>query len=137
VSGETTEGGLARLPAALTKHVPDIVVLELGGNDALRGYPVERIAANVDAMVVLVERAGARAVLVGMRIPPNYGPRYANAFAALFEDIAKRHHVAFVPFPLIDVAADPDMMQADGIHPTAAAQGKILEHVLAVLEPLL
>jgi len=137
ISGETTEGALARLPAALAKHAPDIVVLELGGNDALRGYPVDRIEANIEAMTALVANAGARVVLVGMQIPPNYGPRYANAFKALYEDVARREQLAFVPFPMLDFAADPDMMQADGIHPTAAAQGKILEHVLAVLSPLL
>ena len=137
VSGETTDGGLARLPAALAKHDPDIVVLELGGNDALRGYPVERIRANIEAMTALVAKAGARVVLVGMQIPPNYGPRYADAFKALYEDVARRQNLAFVPFPLLDFATNPDMMQADGIHPTAAAQCKILDHVLEALSPLL
>jgi len=137
ISGETTDGALARLPAALAKHNADIVVLELGGNDALRGYPIERIRANIEAMTALVAKAGARVVLVGMQIPPNYGPRYADAFKALYEDVARREHLAFVPFPLLDFATDPVMMQADGIHPTAAAQGKILDHVLVALSPLL
>ena len=137
ISGETTGGGLARLPAALAAHDPDLVVIELGGNDALRGYPLERIRDNLDALVRLVLEAGRDVLLVGMEIPPNYGPRYTAGFAGLFKEVAETHQVALVPFLLEQVALSPGLMQADGIHPTAEAQALLLDTLWPHLEPLL
>jgi acyl-CoA thioesterase-1 len=137
VSGETTSGGLARLPSTLATHSPAIVVLELGGNDALRGYPLERIRGNLDRMVTLARDAGSAVLLVGMQIPPNYGQPYVEGFAALFRDVAGAQDVPLVPFLLEGVALAPGLMQDDGIHPTAAAQPLMLETIWPVLEPLL
>ncbi|HLW23350.1 MAG TPA: arylesterase [Steroidobacteraceae bacterium] len=137
VSGETTTGGLSRLPRALALHHPAVVVLELGGNDGLRALPLEAVRANLEKMINLAQGAHARVVLLGMRIPPNYGPDYAQRFAALFEDIAQKRKLPFVPFLLGRVALDPDQMQADGIHPNAAAQPVLLDAVWPVLRPLL
>jgi acyl-CoA thioesterase-1 len=137
VSGETTGGGLARLPAALARHTPDIVVIELGGNDALRGYPVASIEQNIDRMATIVRESGAEPVIVGMHIPPNYGPRYTDAFHRLFAAVAERHGAAYVPFLLDGVATEAGLMQEDGIHPTAAAQRTMLENAWATLSALL
>jgi len=135
VSGETTGGGRARLPAALSEHNPDLVLIELGGNDGLRGYPLDQIRANLDHMVRAA--AGRRVLVLGMQIPPNYGPRYAQGFARLFEAVADAHEVVYVPFLLERVALAPELMQDDGIHPTAAAQPTMLDAVWPYLEPLL
>jgi len=137
VSGETTGGGLARLRDALALHTPDIVLIELGGNDALRGYPIARIRDNLTAIASQANAAGAKVVLAGMQIPPNYGPRYTSGFHETFIDVAARNDATLIPFLLDGVATDADLMQPDGIHPTAAAQGRILENVWSVLEPLL
>jgi acyl-CoA thioesterase-1 len=137
ISGDTTAAGLARLPRALELHKPAIVVIELGGNDALRGYPTERIEHNLAAMIELSKDAGAAVLLLGMEIPPNYGARYTQAFHALFADVAARTRVAFVPFLLDGVATDDALMQADGIHPTAGAQPRLLDNVWRAIEPLL
>jgi len=137
ISGDTTSAGLARLPRALELHKPAIVVIELGGNDALRGYPTDRIEQNLDTMIGLSRDAGAAVLLLGMEIPPNYGARYTQAFHALFADVAARTRVAFVPFLLDGVATDDALMQADGIHPTAAAQKRLLDNVWSALQPLL
>lgn len=137
ISGETTGGGLARLPDALADHQPAVVIIELGGNDGLRGYPIDRIRDNLSRMVRLVQDAGSQPLLVGMQIPPNYGPRYTRSFADVFAEVAERHEVPLVPFLLARVALEPDLMQADGIHPTAAAQGVLLDTVWPHLEPLL
>lgn len=137
VSGDTTGGGLARLPDALALHEPDIVVIELGGNDALRGYPVDRIARNLDAMTTQVSEVGAKVVIAGMQIPPNYGPRYTESFFSAFADVAQRHQATLIPFLLDGIATDEGLMQGDGIHPTAAAQPRILDNVWPLLAPLL
>jgi acyl-CoA thioesterase-1 len=137
VSGETTGGGLARLPDALAAHQPDVVVIELGGNDGLRGYPLPRIRDNLEKMVTLARDAGSAVLLVGMQIPPNYGPPYTQGFAALFREVAASHSVPLVPFLLEQVALTPALMQDDGIHPTAAAQPMLLDTVWPHLEPLL
>jgi acyl-CoA thioesterase I len=137
VSGETTAGGLARLPDALEEHAPDVVIIELGGNDGLRGYPIDAIRDNLSRMVELAQAAGSRVLLVGMQIPPNYGPRYTQAFADVFTEVAERHEVALVPFILDQVALVPELMQSDGIHPTAQAQGLMLDTVWPHLSPLL
>lgn len=136
-SGETTGGALARLPRALATHRPAVVIVELGGNDGLRGLPVADIRANLESIVELSQRAGARILLVGMRIPPNYGPTYTRQFHELFGQLAAKHRLAQVPFLLEDVALDDGLMQADGIHPNAAAQPGLLAEVWRRLEPLL
>jgi len=137
VSGETTTGGLARLPRALTVHKPQIVVLELGGNDGLRGLPLETSRANLEKMIQLSKAAGAEVVLLGMKMPPNYGPRYAAGFERIFAELARRYRLAFEPFFLEKIALVPGMLQADGLHPTAKAQPAMLDSVWSVLKPLL
>ncbi|HZM35878.1 MAG TPA: arylesterase [Burkholderiales bacterium] len=137
VSGDTTAGGRARLKSALERHRPAVVVIELGGNDGLRGLPVAQMRDNLAAMVQMARAAGARVLLVGMRIPPNYGPDYADAFAAAFEQVAKAHKTAFVPFFLEGFAEDPAMFQDDRIHPTEAAQPVMMERIWKALRPIL
>jgi len=137
VSGETTAGGLARLPRALSVHHPAVVVLELGGNDGLRALPIEQMRANLSRMIDLAKDAGAKILLLGMRIPPNYGREYTEQFGAVFADLARDKHVPLAPFLLRDVALHPDLMQADGVHPVEAAQPLLLATVWPALEPLL
>jgi acyl-CoA thioesterase-1 len=137
VSGETTAGGLARLPRALSIHHPAIVILELGGNDGLRALPVAEMRANLSKMIDLGVAAGSKVLLLGMRIPPNYGPQYTEAFAGAYADLAREKHVAVVPFLLSGVAQNPDLMQADGVHPNGTAQPKLLDNVWPALVPLL
>lgn len=137
LSGETTGGGLARLPGALTDHRPEVVIIELGGNDGLRGYPVDRIRDNLTDMVRLAQEAGSRVLLVGIEIPPNYGPRYTRAFAAVFREVAQARSVPLVPFILEQVALQPELMQDDGIHPTADAQPLLLDTVWPYLADVL
>ena len=137
VSGETTGGGLARLPKALQAHDPDVVVIELGGNDGLRGYPIRSIRENLAKLIGLSRASGAAVLLVGMQIPPNYGPRYTGAFRDVFPSVAEREAVPLVPFLMEQVALVPGMMQSDGIHPTAAGQPLMLDTVWPYLEPLL
>jgi len=136
VSGETTAGGLSRLPAELERHRPSIVVLELGANDALRGQPLAATRANLERMIALVRRAHAQPVLVGLMIPPNYGIDYAREFREVFTTIARREKVALVPFLLAGVVEHDELFQPDRLHPTAAAQPRILENVWATLHPL-
>jgi len=137
ISGDTTAGGRARLPAALKRQRPQIVILELGGNDGLRGLPLRETRANLDAMIKAAHAAGARVLLVGIHLPPNYGPDYAGKFHAIYHDLARAHNTALLPFLLDGVALTPGLMQADGIHPRAAAQPRLLGNVWPVLEPLL
>jgi len=137
VSGETTQGGLARLPRALETHKPAVVIVELGGNDGLRGLPLKASRDNLDKIVGLARAAKAKVVLVGMIIPPNYGPRYGQEFRDMFTDLAAKYPVAFVPFLLDQVALNPELMQADGIHANARGQPKMLENVWPKLKPLL
>ena len=137
VSGETTTGGLNRLPELLLEHNPQIVVLELGGNDGLRGYPTAKILNNLLAMTELVLNAGAKPVIITMRIPPNYGPRYTRGFEAVFAEAAKQSGAALVPFLFEALAVSDDLMQDDGIHPTAKAQPLLVEGFLPYLEPLM
>jgi acyl-CoA thioesterase I len=136
-SGETTGGALARLPRALERHRPAVVVIELGGNDGLRGLPVAQVRGNLDRLIRLSREGGAEVLLVGMRIPPNYGPTYTREFHSLFGELAKIHNVALVPFFLDGIALDDSLMQEDGIHPNAAAQPRLLAQVWPRLEPLL
>ncbi len=137
VSGETSAGGLSRLPAALKQHKPDILILELGANDGLRGLKPALLADNLKAMVSAARAAGARVLLVGMRMPPNYGPAYTSSFEQSFSDVAKADKVPLVPFLFDGFADRPDLFQTDGIHPTAAAQPLILDTVWRGLTPLL
>jgi acyl-CoA thioesterase I len=137
VSGETTEGGLARLPRALSLHHPQIVILELGGNDGLRALPIADMRSDLSRMIELSRAAGAEVLLLGMRIPPNYGPTYTSQFSAVYPDLAHALHVATVPFLLEGVALHADLMQADGIHPDQAGQPRLLDNVWPVLAPLL
>ncbi|HEV8018049.1 MAG TPA: arylesterase [Steroidobacteraceae bacterium] len=137
VSGETSAGGLERLPRALELHQPGLVILELGANDGLRGLPVSAMRDNLAAMVRLAHAAGARVLLVGIRIPPNYGPRYTEEFARIFPELANQYHLPLVPFLLETVALDPALMQADGMHPNPAGEPRVLDTVWPHLKPLL
>jgi len=134
VSGETTAGGLQRLPRALALHKPEIVILELGGNDGLRGLPIATTRDNLSRMVERSLGANARVLLLGMKVPPNYGPRYSQSFEQTFADLASRHKLAYIAFFLDKVALAPGLMQADGLHPTAGAQPLMLESVWTTLE---
>ena len=140
ISGDTTSGGRTRLPTLLKQQKPDVVVLELGGNDALRGLPLPMTRDNIDAMAKAAKASGAKVVIAGMRLPPNYGRQYGDQFAALFASVAQAQNAALVPFLLKGVADGPkadSLFQPDRIHPTAAAHPIILENVWPVLEPLL
>jgi acyl-CoA thioesterase-1 len=137
VSGETSGGGLARLPALLAEHQPMIVILELGGNDGLRGHPINVMRQNLEKIIAASQAANAQVLLLGMHIPPNYGARYARTFHQAYIDLAKKYQLSFVPFFLDQVANNAALMQSDGIHPTAEAQGTMLDHVWPTLEPLL
>jgi len=137
VSGDTTAGGRSRLGAALEHNRPAIVILELGANDGLRGLPVAQMKANLDTMIGESRKAGAKVLLVGMRMPPNYGPDYTGAFAATYDELAKSRGTALVPFLLEDLADQPELFQADRLHPTEAAQPLLLERVWKALRPLL
>lgn len=137
ISGDTTRGGVARLPLALDAHRPAVVIVELGGNDGLRGLDVAQMRANLSRMITLSRESGAEVLLVGMRIPPNYGRRYTEAFHAAYGELARKHRVALVPFMLDGVALDPALMQNDGVHPRVEGQPRILENIWPHLEPLL
>jgi acyl-CoA thioesterase-1 len=137
VSGETTDGGRARLARALAIQRPGIVILELGANDGLRGLPLDEVRANLVAMIDAAQKGGSRVLLLGMRIPPNYGATYSERFHAIYGELADKYHVPFVPFLLDKVALDPDMIQQDGLHPNAQAQPQLLEAIWPALRPML
>jgi len=137
ISGETTAGGLARLPRALALHHPRIVIIELGANDGLRALPIAQMRDNLAQMVKLSAAAGARVLLLGMRIPPNYGPEYTEQFHQVFSDLARDESLPLVPFLLNDIALTPGLMQADGLHPNELGQPKLLDNVWPALNPLL
>jgi acyl-CoA thioesterase-1 len=137
VSGETTAGGVQRLPRLIKEHQPNIVVIELGGNDGLRGYPTSGIRKNLQTLISTSMDADAKVLLIGMQIPPNYGKRYTDAFAQNYVQLADKYTLALVPFLLESVAGRPALMQSDGIHPTAEAQALILQNVLPTLRALL
>jgi len=136
-SGETTGGALARLPRALARHRPAVVILELGGNDGLRGLPIGDVRGNFEDLIRLSRETEARVLLIGMRIPPNYGPAYTQTFHELYGDLARQHGLPLVPFFLDGIALDDSLMQDDGLHPAASAQPKLLELVWPELKPLL
>lgn len=137
ISGDTSAGGQARLPALLAEHKPELVILELGGNDGLRGQQPTQLQQNLASMIDRSRDAGAKVLLLGMQIPPNYGPRYTNAFKAVYSSLAEEKKVPLVPFFLEGVGGIPELMQADGLHPAAGAQQKLLENVWPTLKPLL
>ncbi len=137
ISGETTAGGRARIDATLARFRPAIVIVELGGNDGLRGMHVSEVKANLSAIVDHSQKAGARVLIVGMKVPPNYGDEYTRAFEGAFVDVAKRYRAALVPFMLEGFAEKPEYFQPDHIHPTAEAQPLILDRVWRGLRPLL
>ncbi len=140
ISGDTTAGGRSRLPALLARHRPQVVVIELGGNDALRGLPLAATQDNLAAMARAAKASGARVLIAGMAVPPNYGRKYSDDFSALFARVAKAEGVALVPFLLAGVADAPDAegwFQADRIHPKAEAHPRLLDNVWPVLRPLL
>jgi len=137
VSGETSSGGLERLPHLLALHHPAIVMLELGANDGLRGLPLQTVHDNLDRMITMARDSGAQVLLLGIRLPPNYGVRYTDGFAGLYSDLARQKKVPWVPFLLAGVALDPALMQADGLHPVAAGEPRVLDTVWPSLIGLL
>lgn len=137
VSGETTDGGLARLPAMLAKYQPELVILELGGNDGLRGLPIKQMTANLEAMIEMISDQGAATLLTGIQIPPNYGPRYTQPFFDQYQELANKHEIELVPFLIDGIPQQPELMQADGIHPVAEAQPMVLNNVWPFLQPML
>lgn len=137
ISGDTSAGGAARLPALLAEHQPQLVIVELGGNDGLRGLPPGQLQQNLASMIDASRGAGAKVLLLGMRIPPNYGERYTTAFAKVFDDVAADKNVPLVPFLLEGVGGIDKLMQDDGVHPAVEAQPQLLENVWPTLKPLL
>ncbi|MFP6849535.1 MAG: arylesterase [Pseudomonas sp.] len=137
ISGDTSAGGAARLPALLKEHQPDLVIIELGGNDGLRGQPPAQLQQNLAAMAQASQQKGAKVLILGMQLPPNYGVRYTTAFAAVFPKVASETGSALVPFMLEGVGGVPSLMQNDGIHPNLEAQPKLLDNVWPALKPLL
>ncbi|HSC46466.1 MAG TPA: arylesterase [Gammaproteobacteria bacterium] len=137
VSGETTSGGLTRLPQALEQNRPAVVILELGANDGLRGTPVKVMQDNLGRMIQLSRKAGAKVLLAGILLPPNYGQRFTQEFSAVYTGLAQRYHVSLLPFLLEGVAEQRQLMQADGMHPVATAEPRVLDNVWPKLAPLL
>ncbi len=137
ISGETSAGGLARLPALLKQHSPALVVVELGANDGLRGLPLAQLRDNLARILGAIRAADARAVLVGIELPVNYGPHYRDGLRELYRGLAHEFNVPLVPFLLDGVALDPALMQDDGLHPKAAGEPRVLDNVWSVLEPAL
>ena len=137
ISGETTAGGAARIAAELMRTKPAVVVIELGANDGLRGLSLKQTRSNLDAIIGASVRAGSRVLLVGMRLPPNFGPAYTQGFEKNYVDLSRRYKTAFVPFLLAPIAAERKNFQADNMHPVAAAQPRLRDHVWPALAPLL
>ena len=137
ITGDTTAGGRARLPALLARHKPSIVIVELGGNDGLRGGNLQSTRANLDAMVAAIQQSGAAALIVGMKLPPNYGPVYTREFDAIYTEIAKARKVPLVPYFFEGIGERNEFFQPDRIHPTASAQPHLLDNVWPALKPLL
>lgn len=137
IPGDTSSGGLARLPGLLETHRPHIVIIELGGNDGLRGLPVQSLHSNLARIIELTRESGAAAILAGIQIPPNYGPAYAGAFASTYPELAAEFEIPLVSFLMKDVALNGELMQSDGLHPNARGSEVMLENVWAVLAELL
>jgi acyl-CoA thioesterase-1 len=137
ISGETTSGGRYRIEQVLAEHLPAVVILELGANDGLRGLPLDAAASNLNAIISICRNRKARVLLIGMRLPPNYGNAYTTKFQAIYPQLAQRHKIPFLPFLLEGFADNPDLFQADGLHPTTAVQPLIMERVWKILQPML
>jgi acyl-CoA thioesterase-1 len=137
ISGETTSGGLARLPPLLAENKPALVIVELGANDGLRGLPIAQIRENLTKIIGACRDAGAAVVLAGIELPINYGPQYRDGLRAMYRDLAQEFNLPLVPFLLAGVALDPNLMQDDGLHPKAEGEPKVLDNVWPVLEPAL
>lgn len=137
ISGETTSGGLSRLTNTLAKTKPNIIIIELGANDGLRGLPVKEMKANLDAIIKQSKKINAKVLLIGMKIPPNYGPQYTEAFSDAYLQLSQQHQVALVPFMLDNIAAKPTLIQDDGLHPNALAQSMLLDNIWPTLQQLL
>ena len=137
ISGDTTAGGLARLPALLTQHKPAVVIVELGGNDGLRGLSPDQAKRNLAVMITRAQSSGAKVLILGVKLPPNYGTRYTERFQKLYRELAAEKRVPLVPFILDGVATKNDLMQSDGLHPNERAQPRILENVWGQLQRLL
>ena len=137
ISGDTTANGLTRLPTTLQKHQPDIVIVELGGNDGLRAQPVSLIRNNLKLIIEIIQKNEAQAILAGMRLPPNYGPGYVDSFEQIYPDLARQYDLVLIPFFMQGVAAVSGLMQNDGIHPNAEAQAILLDNVWMHLQPVL
>ncbi|WP_461516669.1 arylesterase [Porticoccus sp.] len=137
ISGDTTGGGLSRLKTLIEEHQPQFVLIELGGNDGLRGYPVHRMKQNLRAMIDLSRQCDVQPILFAMRIPPNYGKRYSDQFAAAYTDLAEEENVLLLPFLFDDIATNGSLLQEDGIHPTEQAQPLITERAIKLLNPIL
>ena len=137
ISGETTSGGLERLPSLLSENKPALVIVELGANDGLRGLPIGEIHENLSKIIRACHGAGAAVVLLGIELPINYGPQYRDGFRAMYRDLAQEFNLPLVPFLLAGVALDPELMQDDGLHPKAEGEPKVLDNVWSVLEPAL
>lgn len=137
IAGDTSSGGLARLPGLLQRYEPTFVIVELGGNDGLRGQPLGALRENLGEIIELVQASGARPVLLGIQIPPNYGPQYTEAFARIYTDLAASHSIPFVRFLMAGVALHPELMQGDHIHPNAAGQPAMFENVWMTLATIL
>jgi acyl-CoA thioesterase I len=136
ISGETSGGALARLPELLKQHQPTAVLIEIGGNDGLRGFPVNRLRQNLEQLILLSKAAGATPVLMQIRIPPNYGPRYTEQFVAVYAELAQQHQIKLWPFFMDNIAVQQDLMQADGIHPNSKAQPIIRDFMLPFIEEM-
>lgn len=137
ISGETTAGGLSRLPALLAEHRPAVVAIELGANDGLRGLPIAQVRENLSALIRHSREAGANVLLIGIELPINYGARYRGLLREAYADLSREHEVPLVPFLLDGIALEPGLMQDDGLHPTAQAQPRILDTVWPAIEPLI
>ena len=137
ISGDTSAGGLARLPALLAEHKPEVVIIELGANDGLRGQSTTQLKQNLADMVDASQKAGAKVLLLGMRLPPNYGDKYNTMFVGVYTGLQSEKKVALVPFFMEGVGGHPEFIQADGLHPKANAQGRLLDNVWPTLKPLL
>jgi acyl-CoA thioesterase-1 len=137
ITGDTTEGGLNRLGRLLQSEQPAVVIVELGGNDGLRGLSLDVTRGNLEAMITQSQQAGAKVVLAGIQLPPNYGQSYTERFAGMYAELAEQHGVQLIPFILDGIALNPELMQEDGIHPNVAAQPLLLDHVWGALQPLL
>tara|TARA_R110002167_G_scaffold113174_3_gene286040 strand:- start:3252 stop:3917 length:666 start_codon:yes stop_codon:yes gene_type:complete len=137
VSGETSQGGLSRLGPLLTEYKPHWIILELGANDALRGYPLDKTTTNLEKMIEQAHQSNAKVLLIGNRIPQNYGKRYTEMFFTLYEKIANKYTLSYLPFMLEGVALNKDLMQGDGLHPNKDGQPLVLQNILPYLQPLL